>query len=94
MTLLDRDGAPSVQGLWDQGLFTDALTSAVHGQHSCGLTSAFTFPSAFPSTSTSTSTITLALTSTSTSAVYAQRSCLNWQAGLDPNLYCMLAGRP
>ena len=27
-TLHDRSGAPSVQGLWDQGLFVDALLSA------------------------------------------------------------------
>ena len=48
-TLLDRAGKPSVQGLWDQGLFSDALTSSVRGEH----TYAFTWshsPSAFPST--------------------------------------------
>ena len=33
MTLRDREGRPSVQGLWDQGLFTDALLSAIVGTH-------------------------------------------------------------
>ena len=33
LTLRDRDGRPSVQGLWDQGLFSDALLSAVLGAH-------------------------------------------------------------
>jgi hypothetical protein len=38
ITLRDRRGAPSVEGLWDQGLFTDALTSAVRGVHSYAFT--------------------------------------------------------
>ena len=38
VTLTDRLGAPSVQGLWDQGLFSDALTSAVTAEHSYAFT--------------------------------------------------------
>ena len=38
VVLRDRSGAPSVQGLWDQGLFSDALTSAVCGEHSYAFT--------------------------------------------------------
>ena len=32
-TLTDRNGHPSVSGLWDQGLFSDALLSSVLGKH-------------------------------------------------------------
>ena len=47
-TLTDRNGQPSVQGLWDQGLFSDALVSAVLGEHSYAFTWLHS-PSAFSS---------------------------------------------
>ena len=37
-TLRDRRGAPSVQGLWDQGIFSDAIISAVVGEYSYAFT--------------------------------------------------------
>ena len=37
-TLRDKFGNPSVQGLWDQGVFSDALVSAVVGEYSYSFT--------------------------------------------------------
>ena len=37
-TLRDQQGHPSVAGLWDQGLFSDAFASAVEAEHSYAFT--------------------------------------------------------
>ena len=38
ITLRDQNGVPSVAGLWDQGLFSDAFASAVSREHSYAFT--------------------------------------------------------